>query len=286
MTNQAMVSGIQEGRDVVAKARRGGLSIGLVPTMGALHDGHASLIQAARVETGFVVVSIFVNPTQFGPSEDLTRYPRPLAQDLQVCARTGGDLVFRPEPAVMYPPEFRTFVEVQDLQNGLCGESRPGHFRGVATVVLKLFHIVQPDVAYFGQKDAQQARIIQQLVGDLNVPVRLQICPIVRAPDGLALSSRNQYLDPNQRRQATILYRALEEARRLVEAGEQDAAEVQHLLTARIQETPGADLDYAAVVDADTLKPLTRLKGVILLALAVKFGSTRLIDNLQLSVEP
>jgi pantoate--beta-alanine ligase len=286
MTNPATVSGIQEVRDAVAKARRGGLSIGLVPTMGALHDGHASLIQAARVETGFVVVSIFVNPTQFGPSEDLSRYPRPLAQDLQVCARTGVDLVFLPEPAVMYPPGFRTFVEVEDLQKGLCGDSRPGHFRGVATVVLKLFHIVQPDVAYFGQKDAQQARIIQQLVGDLNVPVRLQICPIVRAPDGLALSSRNQYLDPNQRRQATILYRALEEARKLVEAGEQDAAVVQHLLAARIQETPGAALDYAAVVDADTLKPLTRLKGVILLALAVKFGSTRLIDNLQLSVEP
>jgi pantoate--beta-alanine ligase len=286
MTNPATVSGIQEVRDVVAEARRGGLSIGLVPTMGALHDGHASLIQAARVETGFVVVSIFVNPTQFGPSEDLARYPRPLAQDLQVCARTGADLVFLPEPAVMYPPGFRTFVEVEDLQKGLCGDSRPGHFRGVATVVLKLFHIVQPDVAYFGQKDAQQARIIQQLVRDLNVPVRLQICPIVRAPDGLALSSRNQYLDPNQRRQATILYRALEEARRLVEAGEQDAAVVQHLLAARIEETPGAALDYAAVVDADTLKPLTRLKGAILLALAVKFGSTRLIDNLQLSVEP
>jgi pantoate--beta-alanine ligase len=286
MTNPATVSGIQEVRDAVAKARRGGLSIGLVPTMGALHDGHASLIQAARVETGFVVVSIFVNPTQFGPSEDLSRYPRPLAQDLQVCARTGVDLVFLPEPAVMYPPGFRTFVEVEDLQKGLCGDSRPGHFRGVATVVLKLFHIVQPDVAYFGQKDAQQARIIQQLVRDLNVPVRLQICPIVRAPDGLALSSRNQYLDPNQRRQGTILYRALEEARRLVEAGEQDAAVVQHLLAARIEETPGAALDYAAVVDADTLKPLTRLKGAILLALAVKFGSTRLIDNLQLSVEP
>jgi pantoate--beta-alanine ligase len=156
----------------------------------------------------------------------------------------------------------------------------------VATVVLKLFHIVQPDVAYFGQKDAQQVRIIQQVVGDLNVPVRLRICPIVRAPDGLALSSRNQYLDPNQRRHATILYRALDEARRLVEAGEQNATVIQHLLAARVQETPGAELDYAAVVDADTLKPLARLKGVVLLALAVKFGSTRLIDNLQLSVEP
>jgi pantoate--beta-alanine ligase len=243
-------------------------------------------MRAARAETGLVVVSIFVNPTQFGPHEDLERYPRPLQQDLQVCGQEGVDAVFHPAVAVMYPPGFRTFVEVQQLQDVLCGRSRPGHFRGVATVVLKLFNIVQPDVAYFGQKDAQQTRILEQMVRDLNVPVRLRICPIVREPDGLAQSSRNQYLDPNQRRQATALCRALDEARRRVEGGERDAAVVQQLLAARIQETPGAVLDYAAVVDADSLQPLTRLQGTVLLALAVKFGSTRLIDNLLLHVGP
>jgi pantoate--beta-alanine ligase len=286
MSNPIVTGSIAAIREAVAPARRAGRSIGLVPTMGALHAGHASLIRAARAETGLVVVSIFVNPTQFGPAEDLSRYPRPLAEDLHVCAGEGVDLVFHPEEAVLYPPGFRTFVEVHALQEILCGKSRPGHFRGVATIVLKLFNIVQPDVAYFGQKDAQQVRIIQQMVHDLDVPVRLRICPIVREPDGLALSSRNQYLDPNQRRHATALYQALEEARRLVEGGERDAAVVQRGLAQRIQETPGIVLDYAAVVDADTLEPLTRLKGTVLLALAARFGATRLIDNLQLHVDP
>src|SRR5262245_56013648 len=177
--------------------------------MGALHAGHASLMQAARRECGYVVVTIFVNPTQFGPNEDLDRYPRQLERDLKVCEREGVDLIFAPTATTMYPPGFRTYVEVHELQDVLCGASRPGHFRGVVTVVLKLFHIIQPDVAYFGQKDAQQARIIQQMVRDLDVPVRLRICPIVRESDGLALSSRNQYLDPDQRRHATVLYRAL-----------------------------------------------------------------------------
>lgn len=286
MSNDLLIGSTDEVRAAVAKARQRGLSIGLVPTMGALHEGHVSLIRAARAETGFVIVSIFVNPTQFGPHEDLTRYPRPLRQDLDVCAREGVDLVFHPEVTVMYPPGFHTFVEVHELQDVLCGKFRPGHFRGVTTVVLKLFHIVQPDVAYFGQKDAQQARIIAQMVRDLDVPVRLRVCPIVREPDGLALSSRNVYLDPNQRRQATALYRALQEAREQIEGGERDAAVVQRALEARIQATPGAVLDYAAVVDADTLQPLTRLGGAVLLALAVRFGPTRLIDNLQLYVAP
>src|SRR5205823_369534 len=202
-------------------------------------------------ETGFVVVSIFVNPTQFGPQEDLAHYPRPLADDLRVCAREGVDLVFHPEAALMYPPGFRTFVQVEGLQDVLCGQSRPGHFRGVATVVLKLLNIVQPDVAYFGQKDAQQVCIIQRMIRDLDVPIRVRVCPIVREPDGLAQSSRNQYLDPNQRRQASALYRALQEARELVEKGTRDASVVQQTLAARIQQTPGAVLDYAAVVDAE-----------------------------------
>jgi pantoate--beta-alanine ligase len=286
MSSPTVVDNIEGVRQAVAKARRAGLSIGLVPTMGALHAGHVSLIQAARAETGFVIVSIFVNPIQFGPQEDLARYPRPLADDLRVCARERVDRVFHPDAVQMYAPAFRTFVEVRGLEDVLCGQSRPGHFRGVATVVLKLFHIVQPDVAYFGQKDAQQARIIAQMVRDLDVPVQLRICPIVREPDGLAQSSRNQYLDPNQRRQATILYRALQEAGGRVEGGERDAAAVQRILAGRIQETAGADLDYAAVVDADTLQPLTRLNGDVLLALAAKFGPTRLIDNLQVHVDP
>lgn len=276
----ALVKQIEEVRQAVAAARKQGASIGLVPTMGALHAGHASLIQTARREMGFVVVTIFVNPTQFGPKEDLSRYPRPLEADLAVCARENVDLVFHPEPEVMYPAGFCTFVEVQGLQDVLCGASRPGHFRGVATVVLKLFNMVQPDVAYFGQKDAQQARIIRQMVADLDVPVRLRICPIIREPDGLALSSRNQYLDPDQRRQAVVLHQALEEVRRSIAAGERDAARLREALTRRIAATPGATLDYAALVDAATLQPLQRVTGEVLVALAVKFGSTRLIDNI------
>jgi pantoate--beta-alanine ligase len=275
-------------RRAVAEARRGGRTVGLVPTMGALHEGHASLIRAARRETAFVVVSIFVNPTQFGPNEDFHRYPRPLEQDLEVCGREGVDLAFVPEVATLYPPGFRTYVEVHDFQDVLCGASRPGHFRGVATVVLKLFNLVQPDVAYFGQKDAQQARIIRQLVRDLDVPVEVRVCPIVREPDGLALSSRNQYLDPEQRRHAPALYQALEEARRLIEAGERDAARVRAVVAERLARTPGAVVDHAEVVDYDTLRPLDRLRGQVLIAVAVKFGTTRLIDNvlLQLDGEP
>jgi pantoate--beta-alanine ligase len=254
--------------------------------MGALHAGHASLLREARRETGLVVASIFVNPTQFGPNEDFTRYPRALQVDLELCQAEGADLVFTPPPEVVYPSGFRTFVEVGELQDVLCGASRPGHFRGVATVVLKLFNMVQPDIAYFGQKDAQQARIITQMVKDLDLPVRVRVCPIVRAPDGLALSSRNRYLDASQRRQAVALYEALEEARGLVSGGERDARQVRQAIVNRIQAASGAVLDYAAVVDADTLQPIDRLQGDVLIALAVRFGATRLIDNLQLSVDP
>jgi pantoate--beta-alanine ligase len=278
----AVVTDIAPLREAVAAARRQGRTIGLVPTMGALHAGHLSLIEAARAETGYVVVSIFVNPTQFGPKEDFSRYPRPLERDLQLCGEAGVDLVFHPEPAVLYPPGYRTYVEVTGLQDVLCGASRPGHFRGVATIVLKLFNLVQPDRAYFGQKDAQQVRILQQMVRDLNVPVEVRVCTIVREADGLALSSRNQYLDAQQRRQATVLHRALAEARRRIEAGERDAAVLRQAMAQCIESTPGAVLDYAAVVDADSLEaPVQLVPGrPILLALAVKFGATRLIDNL------
>jgi len=243
-----ITTAIEDTRRAVAQARQHGLVIGLVPTMGALHTGHISLIRAARAETGFVVVSIFVNPTQFGPNEDFHRYPRPFEQDVQVCAAEGVDLIFHPEPAALYPAGFHTFVEVSDLQDVLCGTSRPGHFRGVTTVVCKLFNIIEPDYAYFGQKDAQQARIIQQVVRDLNLPISIKVQPIVREPDGLALSSRNQYLDANQRRQATVLSRGLEEVRARVTAGERNPDKLIQALKAPIATAPDARLDYAAIV--------------------------------------
>jgi pantoate--beta-alanine ligase len=279
-----VVATIEMVRQAVTQARREGRTIGLVPTMGALHAGHGSLIRAARTNTGYVVVTIFVNPTQFGPTEDLARYPRTMQADVALCAAEGAELIFAPEAATIYPSGFRTFVEVQQLQNVLCGQSRPGHFRGVATVVLKLFNIVQPDVAYFGQKDAQQVRIIQQMVQDLDVPVEVHVCPIVREADGLALSSRNRYLESEQRRQATVLFRTLQEARAIIEGGERDAGRIRRLMTSRIEAVSGAALDYVAVVDCETLQPVDPLQGSILLALAIKFGATRLIDNITFSL--
>jgi pantoate--beta-alanine ligase len=266
-------------RQAVAAARRQGKPVGFVPTMGALHAGHVSLIDAARGADGFVIVSIFVNPTQFGPKEDLSRYPRPLERDLEMCGRAGVDLVFTPETAMMYPPGFQTFVNVSELSTILEGASRPGHFQGVATVVLKLFNLVQPDRAYFGQKDAQQVRVIQQMVRDLNVPVEVVVRPTVREPDGLALSSRNQYLNPDQRREAVALNRALEEAEAAIRAGERDSSVIASVMAHRIEGARGAVLDYAVAVDAETLRPMAPLRGTVLLALAVKFGATRLIDN-------
>jgi pantoate--beta-alanine ligase len=275
---------IADTRRALAESRRAGRTIGLVPTMGALHAGHVSLIRAARAETGFVVVSIFVNPAQFGPHEDFDRYPRPFATDIQACAEEKVDLIFHPEPATLYPPRYHTYVEVHNLQDVLCGAARPGHFRGVATVVLKLFNLIQPDAAYFGQKDAQQVRIIQQMVEDLNVPVDIRVQPIVREADGLALSSRNQYLDAEQRRQATVLSRTLAEVREQAAAGQRDALVLVRWMKERVAATPGAVLDYAAVVDFATLQPLQQLHGQVLVAVAVRFGLTRLIDNVILNL--
>lgn len=284
MATPVIAKTIEETRQAIAAPRAKELSIGLVPTMGALHAGHASLLKAARRETGFVIASIFVNPTQFSPNEDLSRYPRPFAKDVEVCAAEGVDLIFHPEPATLYPPGFRTFVEVHEFQNVLCGVTRPTHFRGVATVVLKLFNIVQPDIAYFGQKDAQQSRLLQQMVHDLDVPVTMKICPIVREPDGLAMSSRNHYLDAEQRRHATVLFRALEGIRQRIAAGERQAAPLIQSAKELIGATPGARLDYAEAVSWDTLQPMATLHGQVLIALAVFFGSTRLIDNLLITV--
>jgi len=274
---------IAEVRAAVTQARREGKTIGFVPTMGALHAGHGSLIRSARTRSDFAVVSIFVNPTQFGPNEDFKRYPRTLEGDRELCGAVGTDLIFTPTPDLIYPPGYRTYVEVEGLGEHLCGPTRPGHFRGVATVVLKLFNIVIPDVAFFGQKDAQQARIIEQMAIDLNLIVRVEVLPTVREPDGLAMSSRNRYLDPEQRRHAPALYRALETIRGLVATGERDVRKLESRLAAEVASTPGARLDYARIVDGLSLQPIETLERPATAALAVFFGSTRLIDNVTLA---
>jgi pantoate--beta-alanine ligase len=274
------VTTISEARATVALARREGATIALVPTMGALHEGHAALIRAARRSAGFVVVSVFVNPTQFGPNEDFARYPRTLEADQNVCAGAGADLIFAPSVAEMYPERSVTFVEVAELQDVLCGASRPRHFRGVCTVVLKLFNIVQPDVAVFGAKDFQQARIIRQMARDLNVPVRVQVEPTVREPDGLARSSRNRYLSAEHRAAAPGIYRALQATRARAQAGETDVAWLEGALAADLSAIPGARVDYARILDADSLRPIARLDRPAVAAVAMFLGSTRLIDNL------
>jgi pantoate--beta-alanine ligase len=279
-----VVTTIAEVRAAVA-ARAQGRTVGLVPTMGALHEGHAALIHAARREAGFAVVSIFVNPTQFGPAEDYAKYPRTLDADRAVSGEAGADLIFAPTVAEMYPDFSVTTVEVAKLDEVLCGASRPGHFRGVCTVVLKLFNIVRPDFAYFGQKDAQQARIIRQMVRDLNVSVAVRVEPTVREPDGLALSSRNRYLSPAERGAAPGIYRALRAARDRAAAGERDAARLESALAAELTAIPGARVDYARVVDDETLQPLARLDRPALAAVAVFLGGTRLIDNIRLNDE-
>ncbi|HMK09543.1 MAG TPA: pantoate--beta-alanine ligase [Anaerolineales bacterium] len=254
--------------------------VGLVPTMGFLHEGHLSLARRARQECRNVVVSIFVNPTQFGPSEDLGAYPRDLPRDLGLLAGAGVDLVWTPSPADVYPPGFQTWVTVEGLAQGLEGERRPGHFRGVATVVTKLFLAVQPQRAYVGQKDAQQAAVIRRVAVDLNFPVDVVVCPTVREPDGLAMSSRNSYLDPQERRAAPVLFRALEAARRAHAAGEHDADRLRQAMGAVLAEEPRANVQYVSVADPDTLEEIHGPAARALFSLAVFIGKTRLIDNL------
>ncbi|MBX9581515.1 MAG: pantoate--beta-alanine ligase [Gemmataceae bacterium] len=277
-----VVSAIAEVRAAVAAARRGGAVIGLVPTMGALHAGHAALIRAARANAGFVVVSVFVNPTQFGPREDFAKYPRTLEADRRVCADAGADLIWAPTAADMYPPGFATSVEVTGLQDTLEGASRPGHFRGVCTVVAKLLNAVGPDLAVFGAKDYQQAAVIRRMVADLNMPAAVRVEPTVRGPDGLALSSRNRYLSADERAAAPGIYKALVAARDRAAAGERDIGVLESRLLADLAAVPGGRVDYARVVDADTLGPLTTLDRPAAALVAVYFGSTRLIDNLPL----
>jgi pantoate--beta-alanine ligase len=255
--------------------------VGFVPTMGYLHEGHLSLVRAARADCASVVVSIFVNPTQFGPNEDLATYPRDLPRDLQLLEQEGVDLVWTPTAEEMYPVDYQTWVTVEEVARPLEGSMRPGHFRGVATVVAKLFNAVQPDKAYFGQKDAQQAVVIRQMVRDLNFNLEVVVCPIVREPDGLAMSSRNTYLTPEERRAATVLYRALCAARQAFEAGERDAGRLRQIMTEIIQGEPLARLQYASCADPFTL---AEIQGSIprraLLSMAVYIGKTRLIDNM------
>jgi pantoate--beta-alanine ligase len=278
------VTTVAELRAVLDHARQRGQRIGLVPTMGALHAGHLSLVEAAKAEGLFTVVSIYVNPTQFGPQEDLERYPRTLQADLEALSRCGTELVFAPTNAEMYPAAFDTWVEVGAASRPLEGQCRPGHFRGVATVVLKLLNQVQPDVAYFGQKDYQQALVIRRMVADLNVRVTIRVCPTVREPDGLAMSSRNRYLSPEERQQALVLWRSLCLAADAVAQGQRDAAALVAEMRALIAAVPSATIDYVALVDPESLEPVARITGTTLAVLAVRVGATRLIDNMLLEI--
>lgn len=267
-------------KQVARQARAEGRMTGFVPTMGALHAGHMSLVRAALAECQPVIASIFVNPTQFGPSEDFQKYPRTLEADSKKLEDAGVDYLFAPEASEIYPPGFRTWVNVEGLSERLEGKVRHGHFRGVATVVLKLLEIVQPRKAFFGRKDAQQARIIRQMARDLHLDSEIVVCPIVREPDGLAMSSRNAYLKPEERRTATILFRALDGARASISRGERDALRLTAAMREMLRTEPLADPEYVELVDAETLEPVTRLRGACLALLAVRIGAVRLIDNL------
>jgi pantoate--beta-alanine ligase len=266
-------------KQVAAEAQRNDRLLGLVPTMGALHEGHFSLVRAAQRECSPVVVSIFVNPIQFGPSEDFQKYPRTLDADRAALEKLQVDYVFAPPTEEMYPAGFSTWVNVDGLSDRLEGRARPGHFRGVATVVLKLFEIVQPQFAFFGRKDAQQARIIRQMARDLDLDTAIVVCPIVREKDGLAMSSRNAYLSTTDRRAATVLSRSLERARREITGGETDIVRLIAAVRSVVDTEPGVALDYAEIVDADTLEPAMALRKTCYIVLAARVGNTRLIDN-------
>ena len=271
---------IEEARQFVLSQKKREKSIGLVPTMGYLHEGHLSLVHTAREQNDLVVVSIFVNPTQFGPQEDLDRYPRDLEKDRNSCSQAGVDAIFMPTAKEMYPERFHTWVQVDTITETLCGASRPGHFRGVATVVSKLFNIIQPDRAYFGLKDFQQAVVIKQMVRDLNMPLEIVTVPTVREADGLATSSRNKYLTAKQRARAPVLYNTLKLGQRLIEAGEHNADVVHEAMVKEIESQPNTRIDYISVCNPETLAPVDKIENRVLLAMAVWLGNTRLIDNI------
>ena len=274
-----VVKTIKEVREIVSSWRRDGLTVGLVPTMGYLHEGHQSLISKSVSENDRTVVSVFVNPIQFGPNEDLEAYPRDLKRDMEAVEAVGGDLIFNPEPAEMYPSHFTSFIDTTETTELLCGAVRPVHFRGVCTVVGKLFNIVTPDRAYFGQKDAQQLATIRRFVRDLNFPIEIVPCPIVREADGLAKSSRNTYLSPAERKAALILSKSLALGKKAVDEGERDASKVVSIITESLQTEPLARIDYVEVVDFENIQRVETISGETLVAIAVYIGKTRLIDN-------
>ncbi|NLX96134.1 MAG: pantoate--beta-alanine ligase [Rhodopirellula sp.] len=287
MQRPAVVSNLAELRQAVASARAAGKRVGLVPTMGALHEGHLSLVRASQSECSLTVVTIFVNPSQFGPGEDYDRYPRTLDADLDALGTCGGGiLVFVPRTEEVYPPGFASWVEVGPVAEPWEGRCRPGHFRGVATIVLKLFNMVGADIAYFGQKDYQQALVIRRMVEDLNVPIEVRVCPTVREPDGLAMSSRNAYLSAEARQQALVLWKSLCLADAMVCEGHRGAAAIRQRLRELIQSNADMRIDYIALADPETLKPVEQVSGRTLAALAVRLGSTRLIDNRFLEPPP
>lgn len=274
-----IVNTIQEVRENVKAWRSEGLTVGFVPTMGYLHEGHQSLIHRAAKENDRVVVSIFVNPLQFGEKEDLECYPKDFEKDCRICASTGTNMVFHPDPKEMYGSDFCSYVDINGLTNSLCGQSRPNHFRGVCTVVTKLFNIVKPDRAYFGQKDAQQVVVIKRMVRDLNMDIQVVACKTIREADGLAKSSRNVYLNKKERRASTILQEALQIAKKEIEAGTRSSAVIQKSIKDKIDSEELARLDYAEIVDLQTLKTVSRIDAPVLVAVAIYIGKTRLIDN-------
>ena len=275
-----IIETVKELREYLAGQRAAGKTVGFVPTMGFLHEGHLSLIREAKAENDVVVVSDFVNPTQFGPNEDFESYPRNIERDTELALSAGADVIFYPSVSEMYPPGSSTYVEVEgNITRVLCGASRPTHFRGVTTVVNKLFNIVEPDKAYFGQKDAQQVAVLTKMVKDLHMDIELIICPIVREPDGLAMSSRNTYLSAEERKQAVILNQALKKAKNAFANGEKDVVKLTGIITDKINEMPLAVIDYVSILDFPSLKPIITIEKDALGAVAVKFGKTRLIDN-------
>ena len=274
-----LVHTIKEVREIVSEWRKEGLTVGLVPTMGYLHEGHQSLIRKSVEQNDRTVVSVFVNPIQFGPTEDLEAYPRDINRDMKAVEEVGGDLIFNPEPAEMYPGHFTSFIDTTETTELLCGAVRPIHFRGVCTVVGKLFNIVLPDNAYFGQKDAQQLATIRRFVRDLNFPVGIVACPIVREEDGLAKSSRNTYLSPAERQAALILSQSLKKGKALIEQGEKSAEKVKEVITESLKTEPLARIDYVEVVDFENIQRVETIEGETLVAIAVYIGKTRLIDN-------
>ncbi len=276
------IHSVAEMKTLCREIARSGKSLGFVPTMGALHQGHASLVRASKAQCDATAVSIFVNPLQFGPNEDLDKYPRGLERDSQMLEALGVDIVFTPAASEMYPADATTYVEVGGLSERLDGRSRPGHFRGVATVVAKLFEIVRPDRAFFGQKDAAQVAVLRRMVRDLNMDVELIVCPIVREPDGLAMSSRNAYLSADERKKALVLQRSLMRVSHQAELGETDARRLIEIGKSVIAEEPAARLDYFAIVDPDSLEPVSDISRGVLVAVAAYVGTTRLIDNILL----